>query len=93
MTDLLEEPRSVGIVTHYYDHPHVAIVRFTEDVPRGAHVRFHGATTDFEEDLDSMEYDHRPVKIAKQGEEIGVAVTERVRQGDRVYVESASVAS
>lgn len=86
MIDTLKEERSVGVVTHYYGRPRVAIIRFTEDVPRGARVHFLGATTDFEEDIDSMEYDHRPVTVAKGGEEIGVAVMKRVREGDRVFV-------
>lgn len=87
MTELLKAPERVGVVTHYYGRPHVAVIRFSKDVPLGAHIHFVGATTDFEEDIESMEYDHRPVTIAKEDEEIAVNAAERVREGDRVYAE------
>ena len=76
----------VGIVRHYYGKPHVAIVRFTKDIPARSRVRFVGKHTDLEEEIDSMEYDHRPVSVAKSGEDIGVRVATKVRKGDRVYV-------
>lgn len=87
MTELLKEPKLIGTVIHYYGRPHAAIVRFSDDIPIGTHVHFAGVTTDFEEDIDSMEYDHRPITLATQGQEVGVHVTERVREGDHVYLE------
>ncbi len=85
MTETKKEPKVVGTVVHYYGHPHVAVIRCKGDLPLGAHVQFLGATTDFEEDIDSMEYDHHKIMFAKEGEEVGVRVSERVREGDCVY--------
>lgn len=75
----------IGEVTHYYSGIGVAIVRFTKPVSVGARVRFKGATTDFTETIRSMQYDHRDITEAKKGDEVGVKVGEKVREGDRVY--------
>lgn len=79
------EPKPIGEVTHYYSNLEVAIVKFNKPVEVGAKVRFKGATTDFEETISSMQYDHKPIDKAKKGQEVGIKVGEKVRQGDKVY--------
>jgi putative protease len=79
------EPKPIGEVTHYYSNLEVAIVKFNKPVEVGAKVRFKGATTDFEETISSMQYDHKPIDKAKKGQEVGIKVREKVRQGDKVY--------
>ncbi|HVM76901.1 MAG TPA: translation elongation factor-like protein [Candidatus Paceibacterota bacterium] len=75
----------VGVVTHYYARPGAAVVRFIRNVPLKTHIYFHGKTTNFEEDIDSLEYNRFPTDLAKMNHNVGVSVTERVRKGDRVY--------
>ncbi len=86
MEEITKATQLVGVVRHYYGKPHVAIVKFTEDIPMRTRVHFIGKHTDLEEEIDSMEYDHRPVTIARGGEEIGVRVATKVHRGDRVYI-------
>lgn len=80
------EGKPVGEVTHYYSHLGVAIVKFAKVVSVGVRVRFKGATTDFEESVSSMQYDHKPIDSAKKGQEVGIKVGEKVREGDQVYL-------
>jgi len=77
--------KPIGEVTHYYGGIGVAIIRFTKAIPRGTSVRFKGATTDFTETIRSMQYDHQDIPEAKKGQEVGVKVTGKVREGDEVY--------
>lgn len=77
--------RPVGVVTHYYGDIGVAIVKFKKPVTPGATVRFQGHTTNFEQAIASLEYDHKPVKKAPNGKEVGMKVDERVREGDEVF--------
>lgn len=79
------EPKPIGEVTHYYGGLGVAIVKFKKDVAVGARVKFKGVTTDFEEAINSMQYDHKPIESAKKGQEVGIKVGEKVREGDVVY--------
>jgi len=78
--------KPVGEVTHYYGNLGVAIVRFSQDMPAGKNVTFQGATTDFSQDLSSMELDHKSVSLAPRGREAGLKVKEKVREGDKVYL-------
>lgn len=77
--------KPIGEVTHYFGAISVAIVRFSKPVAVGAKVRFKGATTDFSESIRSMQYDHQDISEAKKGQEVGIKVEGKVREGDQVY--------
>lgn len=81
----MKEPKPIGEVTHYYGHLSVAIVKFAKAVPVGKTIHFKGATTDFKEMIRSMQYDHKEVKEAKKGQEVGIQVKGKVREGDEVF--------
>ncbi|HEX4600007.1 MAG TPA: hypothetical protein VH116_01340 [Gemmatimonadales bacterium] len=75
----------VGTVVHYFKGPGVAIVRLTEgELAVGEQVRFHGHTTDFTEQVASMELDHKKVERAAAGQEVAIKVSDRARQHDQV---------
>lgn len=78
--------KPVGEVTHYYGGLGVAIVKFNQDVTAGKNATFQGATTDFSQNLESMEADHKQVQTAPRGKEIGIKVKNKVREGDKVYL-------
>ncbi|MBI4193088.1 MAG: hypothetical protein HY536_00495 [Candidatus Colwellbacteria bacterium] len=85
-TKAARAPRKpIGKVTHYYTNIGVAIVKFVKPVRTGATVNFKGATTDFTQELVSLQYDHKPLTLAPKGKEVGVKVQERVRDGDHVF--------
>lgn len=79
------EGKSIGEVTHYFGGIGVAIVKFSKPVAVGAKLRFKGATSDFIETARSMQYDHKEIAEAKKGQEVGIKVGEKVREGDKVY--------
>jgi len=80
--------KPIGEVTHYYGNLGVAIVKFSKDVPAGTSVTFQGATTDFSQNLDSIQLEHKDVMLAPKGKEVGVRVKKKVREGDRAYFNS-----
>lgn len=79
-------PKPVGRVTHFYTEIKVAVIKFLKPVKQGTQVYFKGATTDFSQKLDSMQYDHKPLATAPKGKQVGVKVKSRVREGDQVYL-------
>ena len=81
----IKTPKPIGAVTHFFDGLGVAIVKFSKAVKKGTRLHFKGATTDFEEIARSMQYDHQDVETAKKGQEVGIKVKERVREGDKVF--------
>ena len=81
-----QAPKPIGAVTHYYSGVGVAIVKFNTKVDIGTKVYFRGATTDFEQTVESMQFDHKDVKSAPKAKEIGIKVKDRVREGDEVFL-------
>jgi hypothetical protein len=77
--------KPIGKVTHYYAHIKVAIVKFNTKVRAGTELYFKGATTDFKEVSQSMQFDHKPVAAAQPKKLIGIKLKKRVREGDLVY--------
>ncbi len=75
----------IGVVTHYYNHIHVAVIHLERDLALGDLVYFSGAHTDFGQEVHSMQIDHRLVTHVAAGREVAVQVRRRVRQGDAVY--------
>ena len=81
------EEQLVGTVTHYFGQPHVAIVEITGGQLRvGDTIRIAGAHSDFTQQIGSMELEHVPVESAKPGDNVGIQVSERTREHDRVYL-------
>jgi hypothetical protein len=74
----------VGTVVHYFKGPSVAVVRLAADLAVGDRIRFHGHTTDFTEQVTSMEVEHGKVERAAAGEEVAIQVADRTREHDKV---------
>jgi translation elongation factor EF-1alpha len=80
------EENEIGYVSDYFRKISVAAVEITSGtVSVGDTIRFKGHTTDFKSIVDSMQIEHESVTEAKQGDSIGVKVSEKVRKGDKVY--------
>lgn len=77
--------KRVGTVTHYFDRPGVGAIELDEVVELGDVLHFSGHTTDFRQQVTSMEVDHRSVELAGPGDEVAVKVEDRVREGDDVF--------
>jgi len=75
----------VGTVTHYYPKIRVVVVEVTAPIKVGDRIRIRGATTDFEQRIESMEIEHEKIEEAKPGDSVGLKVEERVREKDVVY--------
>ncbi|HDN95439.1 MAG TPA: translation elongation factor-like protein [Thermoplasmatales archaeon] len=76
----------IGEVTHYFSKISVAAIKITNgNLKIGDKIRIKGATTDFEQVVESMEINKQKIDEAKPGDEIGIKVKERVREGDKVY--------
>ena len=75
----------IGTVADFFAHPVVAGIELTGVLRVGDKIRIKGHTTDLEMTVDSMQIDNAAVNEAKAGDSIGVKVSERVRDGDKVY--------
>lgn len=75
----------VGTVTHYYDKIGVAIIKAAKAIKTGDKLRFGEEEKGFIQTADSMQFDHKPIDQAKKGEEVGIKVDQKVKQGTPVF--------
>lgn len=76
----------IGKVTHYFSKIRVAAIEITSDsLSVGDTIRIKGHTSDFTQEVDSMQIDNQPVETATVGQTIGLKVVEHARQNDTVY--------
>ena len=76
----------VGIVTHYFSHLMVAVVKVEAGMLReGDTIHIKGHTSDFKQRTGSMELEHVQVPVANAGQSVGLKVVEHAREHDVVY--------
>ena len=76
----------VGVVIKFFAKPSVAAIELTGgQIREGDRLAFKGHTTDFTQEVKSMEIDNKVVQEAKKGDMVGLKVSQRVRENDRVY--------
>ncbi len=75
----------IGYVTHYYTRLGVAVLALRDMLKVGDTIHILGHTTDFTQQVESMEIEHQPVQSVRPGAEVALKVVNKVRQGDRVY--------
>jgi len=78
--------KKVGEVIKFFSKPSVAAIKITEGtLTIGDTILIKGHTTDFQEEVKSMQIDNVPVEKAEVGQLVGIKVKDRVRDGDTVY--------
>ena len=76
----------VAVIVKFFAKPSVAALEVTNGTIKiGDVLKYKGHTTDFTEEITSMEIDNQAVVEAKVGDLVGVKVKERVRENDNVY--------
>lgn len=79
------EEKEIGKITHYFSKIGVGIIELKDTLKAGETIHIKGATTDFEQKVESMQIEHEDTKEAKKGDVIGLKIDQKVREGDVVY--------
>ena len=80
-----EEGKLIGKITHYFSKIGVAVIELSGTLKVGDTIRIVGGATDFTQTVESMEIEHEKVNEAKAGNSIGLKVSQKVREGYKVY--------
>ena len=75
----------IGRVTHYYDKLNVAVLALTEAIRLGDTVHILGHSTDFRQEVTSLQVERQPVSEARPGQDVALKVAQRVHPHDAVF--------
>ncbi len=76
--------KKLGVITHYFDHLKVGIIKVSSPIKVGDKVYIKGHTTDFKQEITEIQLEHESIETAKKGQEVGIKVKKIVREGDQV---------
>jgi putative protease len=77
--------KPIGKVVHYFPHVEVAVVKLNTTLKKGDKIKLKRGDDEFEQTVKSMQIDHKDIKVAKKGKEIGLKVDKKVKEGWEVY--------
>ena len=82
----MADEKEIGKVTHFYDKISVGVINLTGSLKVGEKIHVQGSHDDFEQNVDSMQLDHKDVKSGKKGDVIAIKVDNPVHKNDKVLV-------
>ncbi|MFA5178148.1 MAG: hypothetical protein WC427_01140 [Candidatus Paceibacterota bacterium] len=81
-----KKEKRIGKLVHYFDKIKVVVVKVSDILSIGDMIRIKGGRkTDFKQKIVSMEINGQKIKKAKKGQEIGIKVKEKAREGYLVF--------
>ncbi|MDP8216532.1 MAG: translation elongation factor-like protein [Candidatus Kaelpia imicola] len=80
------KPKEIGRITHYFGKISVGIIKLKAPLEVGTKIHIKGANDDFKQTVKSMQSYHQSVTKAKKGEEVGIKVSKKVHENDKVYM-------
>ena len=78
-------PKEIGKVFTYYPNISVVAVKLSDKLSLGDRILIKGKKPNFQQRVESMQIEHKPVREAKKGDDVGIRVIDAARQNDVVY--------
>ncbi len=75
----------IGKVTHFYDRICVAVLDLTDTIRVGDTVHILGRSTDFKQEVKSLQIEHQAVNEAGPGQEVALKVIQKAHPHDAVF--------
>ena len=82
------EGKKVGVFDHYYDQIEVAVLKITDGKLKvGDQIKVYdrGGNEVFEQEVTSMQIDGKEVNEVKKGDDLGIKVDQKVKEGYEAY--------
>jgi putative protease len=79
------EKKLIGKITHYFGNLGVGVIDLVDSLKVGDKISIEGATTNFQQEVKSMQIDRKDIEEAKKGDDIGIKLSDKVREGDQVF--------
>ena len=81
--------KEIGKITHYFPKVGVAVLELSAQLKVGDSIKVERHDGSFTQQVSSMQVDHAQVLEAKPGQSIGLKMSERVHEGNKVFLEES----
>ena len=78
--------KRIGEVTHYYDRIGVAVIQLSSALAKGDRVHFLGHSSDFTQEITSIQVEHESIDSAKKGAEVAVKTVKPVKPHTAIFL-------
>ncbi len=75
----------IGEIRHFYNKIGVGVLALEGPLGLDDTIHILGHTTDFQQQVLSLQIEHQAVEQAGPGDDVALKVVQRVRRGDRVF--------
>lgn len=83
----MSEEKPIGHITHFFGHLNVGVIKLDNgQLKVGDKIKIKGATTDVEMVVNSLQIEKKPVESIGKGDDVGIKLEDKVREGDKVYL-------
>lgn len=80
-----EEGKLIGEVTHYFGKISVAVIKLSDTLRVGDTIKIVYDEIEFTQPVESMQIEHQNIEEAKAGDLVGLKVSQKVKEGYKVY--------
>jgi len=77
--------KEIGEVTHWYNKISVAVIKLTGTLKTGDTIKVRHGEDEFEENISSMQIDHKGVESAGKGSEVAIKLSHEARDGSVIF--------
>ena len=86
MADKKADKKQVGTITHFFPKISVAVIEVSAELKTGDKIEIEGKEGKFEQEVSSMQVEHKPVETAEPGSAVGMKVDQPVKEGAKVFL-------
>lgn len=80
-----EDIIEIGHITHFFPKINVGVIELTLPLAVGDRILVKGPSTDFEQTVESIQIERKPIQRAEGGQSVGLKLVQNVKEKDVVY--------
>lgn len=77
--------KEIGEVSDFFAQVNAAAIKLKAPLKVGDTIKVKGGENEFEQVVESMQIDRKPIQAGKKGDEVGILLIDKARKGYKVF--------
>ena len=82
-----KKAKPIGTVIHYYDKIGVGVIKLKGSLKVGDTIKLQRGDQEFTQTIESIQVNHENIEKAKKGDDVGIKLNEKIKEGATVTKE------